>query len=172
MIIREIDAQIEYYELNPPAALTGLRVEAVDIEYDDFTVHDDTVNTVFEIACRRCGNTLFETYGLLDRGRLTPPITVYCSNCEDGNVIFDPNIHGYDAMEEGPRFDQIGQEVEIECEEADSPCHIFIRYEYPLDVLGEGEFPPGTEQDRYTFVTILACDPDTDELGELFEGDC
>jgi hypothetical protein len=170
MIIIDVDAQIEHYELHPPRALAGLNVEAVDLDFD-FTVHDDTVNTIFELSCR-CGNTLFEMSAILDGGRIAPPITATCSNCGNGHVVFDPNHHGYGATVDGDHYvhGPGAHEVELGCETVDSPHHVFMRFEYPEDVLVDGEHD-GIEQDLFTFVTILACDPDDDELGFLFDGE-
>jgi hypothetical protein len=170
MIIIDADSQIEHYELNPPTALAGLRVEAVDVEFD-FTLHPDTVNTIFELACR-CGNTLFETFAILDEGQVVPPITTRCSSCGNGQVIFDPNVHGYGAIVDGDRYTHGfgAHEVEMGSDTVDPPHHVMIRFEYPADVLVDGDHD-GMEHELFSFVTILAVDPDDGEIGFLFDGE-
>jgi hypothetical protein len=173
MIIVELEEQIEYYELHPPSSLSGMGVNAIDVDFD-WTVRDDTANSVFELVCR-CGNTMFEVSCWVDDGNVTPPISVLCTSCGYQHVIHDPNIHGYDAilgghtepLTHGPNAhpDRLGSD------EVDIPHQVFLRYEYPAEVLADGEHA-GREHDLYTMITILAHDPETGDLGFMFEEDC
>jgi hypothetical protein len=173
MIIVEIEDQVEYYEVHPPSSLVGMGVNAIDVDFD-FTVREDTANSVFELVCP-CSNTMFEASCWVDRGEVAPPISVLCTSCGRQHIIHDPAIHGYDAhLGEGEPWapspsafaGPLGNDEDIEI-----PHQIFLRYEYPADVLEDGEYD-GREHDLYTMITILAHDPDTGELGLMYEEDC
>jgi hypothetical protein len=62
-------------------------------------------------------------------------------------------------------------ETDFELAEVPSPHEVIVRFEYPSEHLGGGDHD-GREHDVFSWITILARDPRTGTLAQLFEDEC
>lgn len=166
--------QLAHYRSHPPSALRELRVtpiESIDWQFDG---HGEPVNSIFELACP-CGSKLFTPTCGLDIGEdgnaVGPPIGVECAACDAAAVVFDPSEHGWNAIMCGERYDAPVVTGDLEGEVVEAPHEIVVRFEHGSEDLGNPELA-GREQDVFSWFTLLARDPQTQELEQLFEWEC
>jgi hypothetical protein len=164
-------AQLAHYRSHPPSALRPLRVTPIESLAWDFDGHGEPVNSIFELACP-CGSTLFTPEcGLEIDDEVAPPITIVCASCDAATVVFDPNTHGWNAIMCGDRHDVPVVTGDLEGENVEAPHEIIVRFEHGFEDLGNPELA-GRESDVFSWFTLLARDPDTKELEQLFEWEC
>lgn len=165
--------QLAFYRSHPPRALGRLRATAVEHIDWQFDGHGEPVNSIFELACP-CGAKLFTaTCGVDasdDGNEVCPPIGLECGACEAAFEIFDPSKHGWDGVMCGDTFDEPGGYDDLEGD-IQAPHEIVVRFEHGSDTLGRPELV-GREQDVFTWFTLLARNPETKELEQLFEWEC
>jgi hypothetical protein len=166
--------QLAFYRSHPPSALGDLRAAAVEHIDWKFDGHGEPVNSIFELACP-CGSKLFTaTCGIQtsdDINEVSPPIGVECDACEAAFDVFDPSEHGWNAVLCGDTFDEPEAYDDLEGDDIAAPHEVIVRFEHGSETLGDPELV-GREQDVFTWFTLLARDPDTKRLEQLFEWEC
>jgi hypothetical protein len=167
------DEQRTYYAAHPPSALTALKATPIHVDFT-FDGHGEPVNAVFALACP-CGHDRFMVVCWIEDSEVRPPISIECAACEAEHVIYDPTRHGYDAVAGGLPADPLDGDVwqdEIWPEGIDVPHQVLVRFEQPSDHLGGDPDWKGREQDLFSWITILARDPETGTLAFLFDDEC
>lgn len=163
--------QIAHYRAHPPRALAGLRATPIDVEWT-FDGHGSPVNSVFELACGRCGAMKFVAMcDATDEGEVCSPIALHCDACEEVYEIFDSGVHGYDGESGDFSGDEGDGPYDLETTEVDEPFEVIVRYEYPSDHLGDPQWV-GREHDLFSWFTLLARDPTTKQLEHLYDVEC
>jgi hypothetical protein len=166
--------QLTFYRTHPPRALGELCATAIEQTDWKFDGHGEPVNSIFELACP-CGSKLFTaTCGVAtsdDGNEVSPPIGIECDACEATFEIFDPGEHGWDAVMCGDGFDEPEGYDDLEGNDVHAPHQVVVRFEHASDTLGDPELA-GREQDVFTWFTLLARDPETQRLEQLFEWEC
>lgn len=165
--------QLAFYRSHAPRALGNLRATALEQIGWQFDGHGEPVNSIFELACP-CGGKLFNaTSGVDDSNTVCPPIGIECEACKAAFEIFDPNEHGWNAVMCGDTFtfDDPDAYDDLEGEDIAAPHEIVVRFEHGSDSLGDPELV-GREQDVFSWFTLLARDPDSKRLEQLFEWEC
>ncbi len=172
-----IEDQPAYYNSHPPRALAGLICTPIDPPKPPsfhFDGHGEPVNVVFAIACR-CGCKLFTVLAYIDDEDIQSPISVECSMCDWSQEIFSSGEHGYDAevREEPLEQDEKDDDLidELEAPEIPNPHEVIVRFEYPSDHLGDPQWKD-REQELFSWITIIARDPESGELAFLFDEEC
>ncbi len=166
--------QLAHYRSHPPSALRALRVTPIESIAWEFDGHGEPVSSIFELACP-CGSNLFTPECGLEIGEdaneVGQPITVVCASCEAATVVFDPNTHGWNAAMCNVRYDAPVVTGELEGELVEAPHEIVVRFEHGSEDLGNAELA-GREQDVFSWFTLLARDPQTKQLEQLFDWEC
>jgi hypothetical protein len=163
--------QLAFYRSHPPRALGNLRAAALEQIDWQFDGHGEPVNAIFELACP-CGGALFNaTCGVDTNNVVCPPIAIECEACKDMFEIFDPSEHGWNGVMCGVKFDEPDGYDDLEGEEIEAPHEIVVRFEHASDSLGDPELV-GREQDVFSWFTLLARDPASRSLEQLFEWEC
>lgn len=163
--------QLAHYRSHPPGAIRALGVtplETIDWRFDG---HGEPVNSIFELACP-CGSRLFTPMcGVDETNEVCPPISLECDACEAAFEVFDANAHGWNAVMCGDRYDEPERYCELEGEVVVAPHEIVVRFEHGSSDLGDPELA-GREQEVFSWFTLLARDPETKQLEQLFEWEC
>jgi hypothetical protein len=169
-----LEEQPAFYGSHPPRMLDGLTCAPIEPPRPpEFTFdgHGERVNAVFVLACP-CGSRLFTVVCYFDDGEISSPIQVECAACDRDQTIFWTGKHGYDAEVSPETPQEEGEFPEtLACEEIPAPHEVLVRLEYPSEQLGDPEWK-GREQDLFSWITIVARDPKTGELGFLFDEEC
>jgi hypothetical protein len=166
-----LEEQLAFYRSHPPRAIAELR--ATSVEYIEWTFdgHGEPVNSIFELACP-CGSKLFTTTcGVDDDDEVTPPIAIQCDSCDAAFDIFDASEHGWNAVMCGDKFEAPDAFFELEGEAIAAPHEVVVRFEHGSETLGDPELA-GREPDVFSWFTLLARDPETRQLEQLFEWEC
>ena len=166
--------QLAFYRSHPPKALESLRATAIDQLDWQFDGHGEPVNTIFALACS-CGSRLFTAMCGIEvvdgENQVCAPIGIECDACEAAFEVFDPSEHGWNAVMCGDRFDEPSAYGDLDGETIAAPHEIVVRFEHASDTLGTAELA-GKEPDVFTWFTLLARDPETKQLEQLFEYEC
>ena len=171
-----LERQVAFYRAHPPSVLAGPAITCAAIDLSDFKFdgHGEPVNSIFELACS-CGNKTFTVQGLVENGEALSPIELDCHGCEALHVVFDARKHGYDGAlgHTGNDADEVDWDAieELQIEGIDAPYQVIVRLEYPSDVLGDEQWK-SREHDLFSWITILARDPASGEVGLLFDHEC
>lgn len=165
--------QLAFYRGHPPRALAKLSAAAIEELDWTFDGHGEPVNSIFELTCS-CGSKLFTVTCGIEAGEdvneVAPPIGLECSACEEAFDVFDPSQHGWDAVMCGDTYDEPEAYDEL-VGEIDAPHEVVVRFEHASDTLGDPDLE-GRAQDVFTWFTLLARDPATRRLEQLFEWEC
>jgi hypothetical protein len=166
-----LDEQRTFYRAHPPRALLGLRATPTEADWR-FDGHGEPVNAVFAIACS-CGCTQFTVLcGVDEDSEARPPIEIECGGCDATHLLFDDNLHGFDAEAGGlPEIEPPPHVDELVSEHVDAPHEVIVRFEYPSDHLGAEQWQ-GREPDLFSWITVLARDPVSGRLAFLFDEEC
>lgn len=169
-----LSEQLAFYRSHVPRALGQLRatpIEQIDWQFDG---HGEPVSSIFELACS-CGGARFHvTCGVHtsdDAAVAAPPISIECDACKATFEIFDASEHGWDAVMCGARHDEPEAYDDLVCDGIDAPHELIVRFEHASDTLGDPALA-GREPDVFTWFTLLARDPGTRRLAQLFEWEC
>jgi len=166
--------QLAFYRSHPPRALGNLRATALEQLDWQFDGHGEPVNSIFELACP-CGGNLFNATCGVETGDdgnvVSPPIGIECEACEAAFDIFDPGEHGWNAVMCGDKFDEPDAYDDLEGADIAAPHEIVVRFEHASESLGDPELA-GREQDVFSWFTLLARDPESKQLEQLFEWEC
>jgi len=165
--------QPAFYNSHPPRVLDGLTCTPIAPPAGfTFDGHGEPVNAVFTLACP-CGSKLFTVGAWFKNDEVRAPISIECSECEREQDIFVSGKHGFDgelnpievpaADDEFPD-DLVAQEIGLSHE-------VIVRFEYPSDQLGDPRWK-GREQDLFSWITVVARDPETEALAFLFDAEC
>jgi hypothetical protein len=166
--------QIAYYRAHPPTALAGLTAKPVEVARE-FDGHGEPINIVFELTCA-CGGALFTVIAWIEDDAWRPPIALECAGCAAEHQIYDRSRHGYDGVMGDLPADDPGEDAHpdsLEPEHADMPHQVLVRFEFPSDHLGGGDPDlQGREHDLFSWITILARDPESGGLEVVFDDEC
>ncbi|MEO7327696.1 MAG: hypothetical protein ABI193_03895 [Minicystis sp.] len=171
--------QLRFFLAHPPASLGGLVGAPDELPDYPFDGHGgDSIDAVFRLECP-CGCDEFRSQGHAGEDGTLPPITVTCEECGRATVLFDPRLHGFDGAvgNNAGLHPTSGEPVDLQAEdndEVESPCALYVRFEYPTDLFGGGAPPAwkGREQELYSWITLVGLMDELGELGTLFEYEC
>ena len=176
-----LEEQERYYAEHPPSALKDWSPVAIPLPDHPFDGHREPVNVAFTVSCR-CGGTAFTAEGSFededdaydDDPVPLPesPVDLRCAACGDCRLLFDSLEHGYDGVLNSsaasveaplPRHPLHGPH--------ERPYEVLVRFEFPSDVLGDADYG-GREHDLFSWITVVARDPETGVLTTVFEWEC
>jgi hypothetical protein len=174
--------QLAFYRNHPPRCVAGFKAQPVEMPNVTFDGHAsvsplDTegsgtkiegcehVNPVFRLFCT-CGCDSHFVIGYNwhnpdcnNEAVFLSPLSLRCSDCGKVTVLFDSDIHGYDAeacsMSTCCRAE--GERAEFACDRCGPrQAQVFVRFEYPDDLLGpEFDKYRGREQDLFSWFTLV-----------------
>jgi hypothetical protein len=165
------DEQEAYFRAHPPSALHTLRCSPIELPGYPFDGHGEPVNAVFAITCP-CGSRQFTAARWVnEQDELGPPISIACGACGASHVIYDDTKDGFDALagSASPTESRLGNFDAFTS--VPPPYEVVMRFEFPSDLLGSGEFP-GREPEAFSWVTVLVKPNDGGPYVLLFDDEC
>jgi hypothetical protein len=178
---RPLDEQLAFYAAHPPACIAAFTCTPTHVLDFTFDGHGEPVNAIFELACP-CGSKLFDAYAQTDPdpdadrdpddSGLMPPVELVCASCETARVIFDPRIHGWNGVHNlAGEWNVDASLQDLYIDDLGARHHIIVRFEHGSETLGDAAFT-GREQDVFSWISILAKDPESDDVELLLEHEC
>jgi hypothetical protein len=156
--------QTRYYQEHPPRCLEAFATQAAPPPDGTLDGHGEELNTAFSVRCS-CGEAALTILGHSWRepGRhgqliLLSPLRLSCPTCERTALLFDTDLHGYDAElgVSGGTLRGEGEPSPHVCPACDGASfEVVARFEYPDDLFDE-EFDEsrGHEQDLFTWFSL------------------
>jgi hypothetical protein len=175
--------QSEYYRSHLPRCLASFRATPANVPDWHFDGHGslsefkakfpgkqiqapEHINTVFQMSCK-CGSDSFFVFAYAWNNPKAPgqfvflsPISLQCETCKASAELFDCAVHGHDAEygNSPPSMRAEGKREEVECGGCDlnKVLQVFVRFEYPDDLL-RADFKEldGRQQDFFTWFSLL-----------------
>lgn len=109
------DDFIDWMWTHPPRCVSNITYEAPYQLAESLTKNYGDYSTAFGVCCS-CGNRILgiRLLSLMENGKeyLVPPVYIFCKKCNKETLIFDSEMHGWDAETgafpykyEGTKFD-------------------------------------------------------------------
>ncbi|HET6881455.1 MAG TPA: hypothetical protein VFI31_14935 [Pirellulales bacterium] len=176
--------QKEYYRNHPPRCIAGFGVQSAELPEVQFDGHPsfsdikgkfpglqieapEHINTIFLLSCR-CGSDKHHVIAHAwanpeqpDQFVFLSPIALRCVACRTVTELLDTAVHGHDAeLGNGSATMRAqGKREEVECAGCDlhKILQVFVRFEYPDDLLAEQVTEhKGRQQDLFTWFSLVA----------------
>jgi len=174
--------QTTYFKEHPPKCLLDFASQSDWLDNTDYDGHGFSgvypnglvtkLNIVFAVNCK-CGNSLHSIVAESEQEEIwrykdlviAEKYFLECSSCRSRQLLFDPTLHGYNAVTsqmegwslsenvEGDSPSRKGEKLICEC----PSCHntefeVFARFEYSADLFDAPSFE-GKEQDLFSWFT-------------------
>lgn len=150
-----------------PSCLKGFRIQEISDVKSNWV-------TGPEFKCKlvkcQCGNSELKIYASYENGMHLAPIILECTNCDTKEVIFNPEIHGWDGQN-GDDCSMVGTgEPELFVED---PTKVVIEYSYQglenyEELIEDGI---GNPEDYFDVFSVYICN-DKGELKEVVSYEC
>jgi len=161
--------QLAYYRAHPPSALAAVRAEPTELSGVRFDGHGEPLNPVFAITCT-CGSRELALWGWVREEEIGPPLAVACDTCGADLDLFDPSLHGYDAVASGDADDDDDDDsFPDEFPDAEPPYELFVRFEYSPSDFDDPRWA-GRQSDLFSWITVVA--KTKNGLVHLFDWEC
>lgn len=162
--------QLVFYDAHPPRCLDGFACAPITLPELLFDGHGEPVNSIFELACA-CGGKRFTVLGHVENNVIASPIELECADCDATRLVFDARKHGWNGALGLNGHWEVGDQVEELGDVIEAPHHVIVRFEHGSETLGDAEWKD-REQDLFNWITVVARDPETGELGIVFDDEC
>jgi hypothetical protein len=176
--------QLEYYRTHLPRCIAGFTAKPAELPDVQFDGHPslselqakfpgvpiqapEHINTLFLLSCM-CGSDKHYVFAhpwtnpeQPDQFLFLSPLVLQCVGCKKLSELIDTAVHGYDAElgNGSATMRGEGKREEVECGGCDlhKVLQVFVRFEYPDDLLTEDvkEYE-GRQQDLFTWFSLVA----------------